>query len=360
MQAKTTQNRIPLQKEFLLLFLFAFYLNFSVALAQPYWQLVIQGIITENEKPLAGAKITSIINGEEQEDVYTNAEGAFKIKLNANTEYLVKITKSGGYITKVLSFDTRNVPKSEDNNRSFNLSFDAALFKEFKGFDKSMLQTPFGKVSYDENKKQFIEDFIFTRNAQHKLDAALKSIELAKTLNEEFNKLILLSDKMIANDKIELALIELKKASDLNINDSLAKIKTDEANELLKSKNIADAAKRRKKDFDRYINYGAMHANNGNLKAAEQYFKKAAALQIDSVHVNSLLNELSYQLALEDEKNRIKKEAEERRIAFLEKAKREREAHRLELIQRLEARNSPLAETARTKFEKDQQKNSVK
>jgi tetratricopeptide (TPR) repeat protein len=360
MQTKTNQNRIPFQGSFLLLFVFAFYLNFSCVIAQPKWKLVIEGVITENDKPLLGAKVTSFIKGEEQEDVYTNSEGVFKINLNANTEYIVKITKLGGYITKVLSFDTRNVPKSEDNISSFNLSFDAALFKEFTGFDKSLLQTPFGKVKYDENKKQFSEDIIYTINAQHKIDEALKAIELAKTLKEEFNKLIQLADRLIANEKIEEALIELKKASDLNIDNALANIKTNEANQLLNTKNLTDADKRRKKDFDRLINYGSMHASNGNLNAAEDCFKKAAALQVDSVRVNSLLNELSYQLALEEEKNRIKLEAEVRRIAFLEKAKSEREAARLELIQRLEERNSPLAEPARAKFEKDQQINKTK
>lgn len=360
MQAKKIQIRSRFQGLFLFLFLFTFYFNYSNVIAQPQWKLVVQGVITENENPLSGAKITSFIKGEEQEAVYTTAEGFFKIYLNANTEYLVKITKAGGYITKVLSFDTRNVPKSEDNNRSYSLSFDAALFKEFAGFDKSALQIPFGKVSFDENKKQFIEDIIYTRNAQHKLDEALKAIELAKSLKEEFYKLIQWSDKLIANEKFEQALIELKKASDLNVNDSLAKIKTEVAMEFLNLKNLADADKRRKKDFDRLINYGTMHSNNGNFRAAEDCFKKAAELQIDSVRVNSLLKELSYQLALEEEKNRIKLEAEERKNAFLEKAKREREASRLELIQRLEARNSPLAKSARTKFEKDQQKNSIK
>lgn len=133
-----------------------FLINFSYVFSQPSWQLEVQGVITENDRPLAGAKISTYIKGQEQESVHTNAKGIFKIYLKANAQYLVIITKSGGYITKTISFDTRNVPNSEDNNKNFNFPLDASLFKEFKGLDPTILRDPIGKVTYDLNKKQFL------------------------------------------------------------------------------------------------------------------------------------------------------------------------------------------------------------
>jgi tetratricopeptide (TPR) repeat protein len=433
MEINTIDKICFVQKASLILLPIIFFLNFSTAFSQPKWQLEIHGVITENDKPLAGAKIASYVKGQEQEVIYTNAKGAFKINLNANAQYLVKMTKSGGYITKVVSFDTRNLPNSEDNNRNFNFPLDATLFKEFKGLDPSLLREPIGKVNYNTNKKQFVDDEIYTRNIQYRLDEAIKAMELAKALEIEFNTLIKRADQMMGISKIEEALKVLKRAADLQINDSIVKIRIEEANALLKIKSdaaeieykqrlaieikkfnelisegdvlkndaspelalcryksalalnvdndlanekikqiedillkikqttdSADFANRKKKEFDRLINYGSMYMKSGYLKEAEDCFKKAAELKIDSLGVNTLLTELSYKLAGDNEKLRKKREVEERRNAFLEKARVERETARLELIQRLEARNSALAESARNNLERDQQKYAEK
>jgi tetratricopeptide (TPR) repeat protein len=416
---------------FLLPILILFYC--SPVFSQPKWQLEIQGVIMENEKPLAGAKISSYIQGVEQDVVITNAKGGFKIYLKAGAQYLVKMTKAGGYITKVVSFDTRNVPSSEDNNKNFNFPLGASLFKEFKGLDPAILREPIGKVSYDPNKRQFIEDETYTRNVQNRLDAAIKAMELAKALEEEFNNLYRKAEKLVLNENFEDALIELNKAADLQINDALVKSKIAEVNALIKRRDDANVlilqqsletntskfnelisegdmlmnddspelalnrykealtlnindelanekikivtsqllkikeksdstefANRKKKEFDRLINYGSLHMKSGYFREAEDCYKKASELKFDSIRVNLLLNELAYKLAGENEKLRKKREAEERRNAYLEKARLEREAARFELIHRLEARNSALAESARTKLERDQQRYTEK
>ena len=353
---------------FLLLILILFYC--SPVFSQPKWQLEIQGVIMENEKPLAGAKISSYIQGVEQDVVITNAKGGFKIYLKAGAQYLVKMTKAGGYITKVVSFDTRNVPSSEDNNKNFNFPLGASLFKEFKGLDPAILREPIGKVSYDPNKRQFIEDETYTRNVQNRLDAAIKAMELAKALEEEFNNLYRKAEKLVLNEKFEDALIELNKAADLQINDALVKSKIAEVNALIKRRDDANVlilqqsletntskfnelisegdmlmnddspelalnrykealtlnindelanekikivtsqllkikeksdstefANRKKKEFDRLINYGSLHMKSGYFREAEDCYKKASELKFDSIRVNLLLNELAYKLA---------------------------------------------------------------
>jgi hypothetical protein len=343
-----------------ILLLIAFLLSAKSGFSQEIWKLEIQGIITENERPLSGTKITSSIDGADQEEVYTNAKGMFKICLKANSEYIIKISKLGGYITKSLAFDTRNVSNSENIYKNFTLSFDAELFKDIVGLDKSVLKDPFGKVSYDPTKKQFTEDIVYTRNAQFKLDQAIKAIEYAAVCQEKFRKIILNAEKNIVNDQLEQALINLKEAQQLKINDSIVRAKLEEVNALQKRNDLSELASKKRKEFDRLLNYGSMHIKNGNLTEAEVCLKKASDFNCDSAKVQKLMNELSLKTFQENEKIRIKKEAEERRIAFLEKARMEREESRLELIERLETRNSPLAESARTKLELDREKYTLK
>lgn len=181
---------------------------------------------------------------------------------------------------------------------------------------------------------------------------------------KQFNELISEGDLLKNDVSPELALIRYKKALSLNVDNTVANDRIRSIEEtLLKIKQSIDSVefvKRKKKEFDRLINYGSMYMKSGYLNEAEDCFKKAAELNYDSITVNTLLTELSYKLVNENEKLRKKREAEERRNAYLENARMEREAARLELIQRLEARNSALAESARAKLERDREKYAEK
>ena len=136
-------------------------LGTTIVVAQPKWKLNITGKVEENGKSLDGASIKIIKTGGATNLVYTAGNGKFSFTLDPNANYTVEISKAGGFITKIITFDTKNVPSDEDERmQPFALYMEVNIFKAYKGFDLSLLKEPIGKVFYVQTLRKCFSNLV--------------------------------------------------------------------------------------------------------------------------------------------------------------------------------------------------------
>jgi hypothetical protein len=152
----------------------------------------------------------------------------------------------------------------------------------------------------------------------------------------------------------------------LNIDNPLAQSKIDGAQKVLDALILA----RKKAQFTKLIADGDLAVNQKKYGQAVNLFTEALNVDYDNATANQKLDnaknldeaekrrlaEIAAKKQAElDEMNRKKKEAEERERLFLEKAKLAREQAKAELVARIEAQKSSLAQAER--FKADREKN---
>ncbi len=104
-------NANSLRKHVLFMFFICSLLS-TATFAQAPWYLEIKGRVLKDGKKLDGVTVTTIKNGVPQGSTTTAAGGGFKIKLDANADYVIKISKPG-HAAKMLNVSTKNVPEDE-------------------------------------------------------------------------------------------------------------------------------------------------------------------------------------------------------------------------------------------------------
>jgi hypothetical protein len=105
--------------------------------AQDPWALVLEGTIgSQNDRSkLAGAKITVKKNGSNYQTIMSDPKGKFGIKLPGGALYMLEFSYAG-YVTKRLSFNTKNVPPEFMEGGDYFFRFDMTLFKEMEGLGR--------------------------------------------------------------------------------------------------------------------------------------------------------------------------------------------------------------------------------
>jgi len=171
------------------------------------WTIEIRGTVEENNKKLGGATVTLTANGATVNSVVT-PNGSFGFTLQGDMDYVLSFTKPG-YITKRLSFSTRNVPA---DRAKFGFSaysdIEVNIFPEIPGTNvDQILMQPIGKIGYDPkfHNGDFTFDQKYTESIQSLLDkilAAQKAAEeKAKQLEEQYKAAITKADAAFkAND----------------------------------------------------------------------------------------------------------------------------------------------------------------
>ena len=90
-------------KTVLLIFVF-----FSPIVVQAQFQYTVSGTISKDNKKLEGAQVTLYNGGTVVQQITTNSSGKYSVKLEANNDYIIQITKPG-YIVKKLSVSTQGL-----------------------------------------------------------------------------------------------------------------------------------------------------------------------------------------------------------------------------------------------------------
>jgi hypothetical protein len=157
------------------------------------WTLEVKGIVTENDKKLSGAVVTVAAGGNTVNTINCS-DGKFDLTLQANQDYTISFTKPG-YITKRISFSTKNVPpeRAKFNFTAFTID-QVDIFPEIDGSDiDQILQQPVAKILY--NPKYHNGDFDFDERYTESIQALLERILAAKrALDAQYKSIITRAD----------------------------------------------------------------------------------------------------------------------------------------------------------------------
>ncbi len=183
------------------LLLLFFLIGYSLS-AQDF-EFVFGGKVTEfNEKkqkdlPVDAANITLLQNGSSIASQTTDRNGKFKIRVPANGEYIVTVTKSG-YITKRFAISTRNIPVERATNPFSEFDVEIEIFQLYPGLDYSVLNKPIARITY--NPAPDVDDFDYDKVYAEQMRSELERLkELARQAREKerlYNAAIDRADKL--------------------------------------------------------------------------------------------------------------------------------------------------------------------
>lgn len=139
-----------------------FFLKPSISLASSKWNIEVKGIVTEKGQKLPGA-IVSVYADSTLKSTFSSTDGEFAFTLQPDTDYMIAFTKQG-YITKCISFSTKNVPPARAKQGFTPYDIEISIYKKVNGVDaNTLLQTPLAIVKYDPNLSDG-GDFTFDQN----------------------------------------------------------------------------------------------------------------------------------------------------------------------------------------------------
>lgn len=132
--------------------------------------LAVDGTIKdESGARLSGAVVTLYRDGVELNKVTTGNNGRFDLYLDFGYEFIVEISKAS-YVTKRLYFNTGNVPEDEQMWGYEYGGFLVDMIKRMDGVDYSILDQPIGKVYYEANVENFVNDRVYTKEIKAEVD----------------------------------------------------------------------------------------------------------------------------------------------------------------------------------------------
>lgn len=157
------------------------------------WTIEVKGMVTENDKKLHGAVIT-VLDGGSTVNTINSSDGKFDFQLQAGSDYTITFSKPG-YITKRISFSTKNVPADRGKYGFTPFTIDEVdIFPEIPGTDiDQILQQPIAKINFEPkyHNGDFNFDERYTESIKNVLD---KILAAKKALDAKYKKFISAAD----------------------------------------------------------------------------------------------------------------------------------------------------------------------
>jgi len=150
-----------------------------LAHAQTEWTVILNGKVLEAGKPLSRAILILKKNGEDVQKVVTAPNGKFNITLYSDNDYDLYFTKKG-YVTKFISYSTKNVPEDKIDGIYSEFIFELELFKEMEGLNTSILDFPVFKVKYYPGLKNLEYDKKHESKIKSRMNTLLKEYKAAE------------------------------------------------------------------------------------------------------------------------------------------------------------------------------------
>jgi len=145
-------------------------------IAQPAWKVDLEGGIKDEDSKQAieGAKIEILKDASIIKTIYANEKGKFQYFLSPNNEYTIKVS-SPGYVSKLISVSTTNVPDKVDVTGNFIVKMQVSLFHKVPGIDFSLLDKPVGSIFYEPKENNF--DFDVDASIGEKMEQLQKQYD---------------------------------------------------------------------------------------------------------------------------------------------------------------------------------------
>jgi hypothetical protein len=138
-------------------------------------KLDLSARVYENSKPLANVLIVqSVLNTKDTLVIEVPSDKATNLQLDANKVYTFKF-ECKGYVSKSIEVSTMGMNTDAAKNYYYPVAIN--LFKELKGVDVSILKKPVGKIIYNKEKNEFVDDAEYTLNIAPQLQKLQKELE---------------------------------------------------------------------------------------------------------------------------------------------------------------------------------------
>ncbi len=174
--------------------LFAGLIGSNVFGQSPAWTIEVKGAVTEYNRKLAGAVITVFANNSPVNTI-NSRDGKFDFNLSPDNDYTITFTKPG-YITKRISFSTKNVPDERGKHGfdPYTSISEVDIIPLMKGGDfesraDQLLLQPVAKVAYSPTlnggKGDFTYDADYSASMREKLQKIIDDYEAFNTRYKE-------------------------------------------------------------------------------------------------------------------------------------------------------------------------------
>jgi epidermal growth factor receptor substrate 15 len=148
---------------------------------------------------LAGVTAKLFETGKEISSTVTNADGVVSFKLVPNSDYIIELSKQG-YVSKIININTK-IPDYEKNQ--FEVAFSILLFIPCEGLDYSVLQNPVVKITYDDLKRDFFNDKVYSNTMNAKLQQLMEAND--KCIEDKYQAIVKKADRLFAEKKYQEA-----------------------------------------------------------------------------------------------------------------------------------------------------------
>jgi hypothetical protein len=282
-------------RRFLLLSFIA--LLISSGLTAQNEMLLLRGSLKDEAtlKKLDGVQIIVFQNGSQFDVIDAGTSGKIQVEVPLGYSYDFKFNKDG-YISKILRFDTRNIP-AEDKAGGFQVDLNLNMFAMIEGFNLDIMKEPIGLANFNDQENNILFDFKYTERQQAKINAEkerLKKLDQeGDAMKKEYDKLMAEGDQKMIEKEFQEAMAKYDGALKLFPQDQPAKTKYAEA----KAKyDEMMAAKKREEDYKRLIAEGDAHFAAKKWNEAKKSFTDASNLKKEEKYPKEKLYEISKML----------------------------------------------------------------
>jgi hypothetical protein len=238
--------------------------------------LLIQGAVKNKDtmKKMENVTVTVYQNGSVYDSFETTSNGRYKFELPLGSSYSIKFSTEE-FLSKAVNLDTRNIPE-EDRAGGFVMDMDMTLFAYVEGFDKSILDQPIGKASFDPLKNSIEFDFEYTADVTQQINEEFDRLagaeEEMEKLRAEFDELVLKGDQKMSQDKFGDAVAKYESALRLIPSDKPAQEKLAEAQAKFDEEN---ALAEREQNYQRLMADGEKKIKSEDYASALDLFEEA-------------------------------------------------------------------------------------
>jgi tetratricopeptide (TPR) repeat protein len=283
-------------------------LPFHQAFSQATWFFTFSGRVEHTDEKgkdvaLEGAICTLTKGGSVVNSVTTGGNGKFSFQLDPNADFVVSFTKPG-FITKRFAVSTKNVPDDRAQHGFGKWDIEVVIFEQYPGLDYSVTDKPIAKVVFDPSKE--VDDFSFdqayTAQMQGALDKLKQLADAAKKKDKDYAAAMSAGDKAFGNKDWAGAKAQYQAASAIKPTETAPKDKMKDCDT-----NIAADAQKGKADADykAAMTAGDQAFGAKSWDAAKAAYQKALGLKPGDGPATQKLKDVDAAIAADKAKGQL-------------------------------------------------------
>jgi len=245
-------------------------------LAQSDFNVVIDSKVLKRNKPLEGAVVLLLEDGNKTDEIVTPGNGDFSFSLSFNHEYIVVISKTG-HASKKVSISTNNIPEGTFEKKFVPvIEFDVELFEKIEGLDVSILDKPIAKWIFDTGENQFVHDAAYTKSIKAEADKLRKELQIK--FEEKYREVMTYAEQNFNDKNYHDAKALYQEALGYKPKDKKASARIKEIDAILISIS-RDKGKQKDEKYQKILTQGDAEFANKNYHSAKTAYMEALTIK---------------------------------------------------------------------------------